>query len=65
MTDVTAGALLAASICALSLILVQWRAPMAALPAKVWWLILPACLGLLGAFSVWALPTAMQMYRYQ
>ena len=30
-----------------------------------WWLILPACLGLLGAFSVWALPTAMQMYRYQ
>ena len=22
-------------------------------------------LGLLGAFSVWALPTAMQMYRYQ
>jgi undecaprenyl-diphosphatase len=65
MTDVTAGALLAASICALSLTLVQWRAPMAALPAKVWWLILPACLGLLGAFSVWALPTAMQMYRYQ
>lgn len=65
MTDVTAGALLAASICALSLTVVQWRAPMAALPAKVWWLILPACLGLLGAFSVWAIPTAMQMYRYQ
>ena len=34
MTDVTAGALLAASICALSLTLVQWRA-LAALPAKV------------------------------
>jgi len=65
MTDVTAGAVLAASICALSLTLVQWRAPMAALPAKVWWLILPACLGLIGAFSVWALPAAMQMYRYQ
>lgn len=64
-TDVTAGALLAASICALSLTLVQWRAPMAALPAKVWWLILPACVGLIGAFSAWALPAAMQMYRYQ
>lgn len=64
-TDVTAGALLAASICAASLTLVQWRSPLHAMAPRVWWLILPACLGLLGAFSVWALPTAMQMYRYQ
>jgi undecaprenyl-diphosphatase len=64
-TDVTAGALLAASICAASLTLLQWRSPLSAMAPKVWWLILPACLGLLGAFSVWALPTAMQMYRYQ
>jgi undecaprenyl-diphosphatase len=64
-TDVTAGALLAASICAASLSLAQWRSPLAAMAPKVWWLILPACLGLLGAFSIWALPTAMQMYRYQ
>jgi len=64
-TDVTAGALLAAGICAASLTLVQWRSPLLALAPKVWWLVLPACLGLLGAFSVWALPTAMQMYRYQ
>ncbi|WP_313485030.1 bifunctional DedA family/phosphatase PAP2 family protein [Stutzerimonas kunmingensis] len=65
ITDVTAGALLAASICAASLTLVQWRSPLHAMAPRVWWLILPACLGLLGAFSVWALPTAMQMYRYQ
>ncbi|MCB4795813.1 bifunctional DedA family/phosphatase PAP2 family protein [Pseudomonas sp. NP21570] len=64
-TDVTAGALLAACICAASLTLVQWRSPLHAMAPRVWWLILPACLGLLGAFSVWALPTAMQMYRYQ
>ncbi|AHY41348.1 phosphatase PAP2 family protein [Stutzerimonas decontaminans] len=64
-TDVTAGALLAASICAASLALMQWRSPLTAMAPRVWWLILPACLGLLGAFSVWALPTAMQMYRYQ
>jgi len=64
-TDVTAGALLAASICAASLTLVQWRSPLHAMAPRVWWLILPACLGLLSAFSVWALPTAMQMYRYQ
>lgn len=64
-TDVTAGALLAASICAASLTLLQWRSPLHAMAPRVWWLILPACMGLLGAFSVWALPTAMQMYRYQ
>ncbi|WP_404396567.1 bifunctional DedA family/phosphatase PAP2 family protein [Stutzerimonas chloritidismutans] len=64
-TDVTAGALLAACICAASLTLVQWRSSLHAMAPRVWWLILPACLGLLGAFSVWALPTAMQMYRYQ
>ncbi|WP_226688154.1 bifunctional DedA family/phosphatase PAP2 family protein [Stutzerimonas stutzeri] len=64
-TDVTAGALLAACICAASLTLVQWRSPLNAMAPRVWWLILPACLGLLGAFSVWALPMAMQMYRYQ
>ena len=64
-TDVTAGALLAAGICAASLTLVQWRSPLPALAPRVWWLILPACLGLLGAFSVWALPAAMLIYRYQ
>ena len=64
-TDVIAGAVLAATICAASLTLVQWRAPMNALSPKVWWLILPAALGLIGAFSIWALPGAMLLYRYQ
>lgn len=64
-TDVIAGAVLAATVCAASLTLVQWRAPMEPLSPKVWWLILPATLGLIGAFALWALPGAMQMYRYQ
>ncbi|KJH79318.1 bifunctional DedA family/phosphatase PAP2 family protein [Stutzerimonas stutzeri] len=64
-TDVIAGAVLASTICAASLTVVQWRAPMNALSPKVWWLILPAVLGLIGAFAIWALPGAMLLYRYQ
>lgn len=37
---------------------------MAPLSARVWWLILPASLALLGAISAWALPEALQQYRY-
>ena len=29
-----------------------------------WWLLLPACLALLGCIATWALPQAMQQYRY-
>jgi len=64
-TDIIAGAVLAATLCAASLTLVQWRAPMSALSPRIWWLILPATLGLIGAFAVWALPGAMLLYRYQ
>jgi len=63
-SDVLAGAVLAASVCAASLTLLQWRAPMNALPPRVWWIILPASLGLLGVYSAWALPGAMGLYRY-
>jgi len=64
-TDVIAGAVLASTICAASLTIVQWRTPMQALSPKVWWLILPATLGLIGAFAIWALPGATLLYRYQ
>src|SRR5690606_32954606 len=47
-TDVIAGALLAATVCAASLSIVQWRTPMNTLSPRVWWLILPATLGLIG-----------------
>lgn len=64
-TDVIAGAVLAATVCAASLTIVQWRTPMSTLAPRVWWLILPATLGLIGAFAIWALPGAMLLYRYQ
>ena len=64
-TDVIAGAVLAVTVCAASLTIVQWRTPMSALSPRVWWLILPATMGLIGAFAIWALPGAMLLYQYQ
>lgn len=63
-TDVIAGALLAATVCAASLSIVQWRTPMNTLSPRVWWLILPATLGLIGILTLWTLPAGMQLYRY-
>ena len=64
-TDVIAGAVLAVTVCAASLTVVQWRTPMNALSPRVWWLVLPATLGMIGAFAIWALPGAMLLYKYQ
>ena len=64
-SDVIGGAVLAATLCAVSLTLVQWRSPLAAMSPRVWWLILPATLGLILAFAIYALPGAMLLYRYQ
>jgi undecaprenyl-diphosphatase len=63
-SDVIAGAVLASAVCAASLTLLQWRTPLNALSPRAWWLVLPACLGLLGAFALWSLPSAMLLYRY-
>lgn len=64
-SDVIGGALLAAILCGASLALAQWRAPLRLLPAHAWWLILPACVALLGAIATWELPAAFELYRYQ
>lgn len=64
-SDVLAGALLAATVCAASLSLAQWHSPLPALPAKAWWIILPACLALLGGIATWELPAALEAYRYR
>jgi undecaprenyl-diphosphatase len=63
-SDIIAGALLAGGMCALSLGLTQWRTPQSALPAKAWWLILPACLGLLGTIATWQLSAQVLRYGY-
>lgn len=63
-TDILAGALLACCVCALSLTLVQHRAPLNALPQRVWWLVVPACVALLAFFAMHALPQALLRYQY-
>jgi membrane protein DedA with SNARE-associated domain len=63
-SDIIAGAILAACICALSLALVQWRTALPALPRKVWWLLLPAVITLLGGIATWQLSAGLQLYRY-
>ncbi len=64
-SDVLAGALLAATVCGISLSLTQWRSPLPALPATAWWIIIPACLALLGGIATWELPAALEVYRYR
>ncbi|MCO7513322.1 bifunctional DedA family/phosphatase PAP2 family protein [Pseudomonas guariconensis] len=63
-TDILAGGLLACCVCALSLTLVQHRQPLGALPPRVWWLVLPACIALMAFFALYALPQALLRYQY-
>ncbi|GLK91824.1 bifunctional DedA family/phosphatase PAP2 family protein [Pseudomonas turukhanskensis] len=63
-TDIIAGALLAATACAISLTVSQWREPLPAMSPRVWWLIVPACVAVLGFYASWALPQALERYRY-
>jgi len=63
-TDILAGGLLACCVCALSLTLIQYREPLTAMPLRVWWLILPASVGVLGFFALHALPHALLRYQY-
>jgi undecaprenyl-diphosphatase len=63
-TDVLAGAMLAACVCAASLWLIQRKEPLNALPPKVWWLVLPALVALFGFFVLRHLPHTMLRYAY-
>ncbi|MDR0278341.1 MAG: bifunctional DedA family/phosphatase PAP2 family protein [Paucimonas sp.] len=63
-TDILAGGLLACCICAVSLSVIQYREPLTAMPLRVWWLVLPACVGVLGFFTLHALPHALLRYQY-
>jgi undecaprenyl-diphosphatase len=63
-TDVTAGMLLAFFTCSASLAFVQNKRPLEALPIKVWWLVLPAMVALLGGFALHAFPHGLIRYQY-
>jgi undecaprenyl-diphosphatase len=63
-TDVLAGAMLAACVCAASLWLSQRQTSLNALPPRVWWLVLPALVALFGFFVLRYLPHTMLRYAY-
>ncbi|MBH3407839.1 bifunctional DedA family/phosphatase PAP2 family protein [Pseudomonas glycinae] len=63
-TDVLAGAMLAACVCAAGLWLSQRQAPLGAMPQKVWWLVLPALVALFGFFILRHLPHTLLRYAY-
>ncbi len=63
-TDVLAGAMLAACVCAASLWLSQRQTPLNPMPPKVWWLVLPALLVLFTFFVLRHLPHTMLRYAY-
>lgn len=63
-TDILAGAMLAACVCAACLWLSQRQSALTALPPKVWWLVLPALVALLGFFVMRHLPQTMLRYAY-
>lgn len=63
-TDILAGAMLAACVCAASLWLSQRQTPLNAMPPKIWWLVLPAMVALFGFFALRHLPNAMLRYAY-
>ena len=63
-TDVLAGGLLAATVCATCLALLQRQQPLPALPARVWWLLLPVLLLMFAGAALWQLQAALVLYRH-
>ncbi|WP_458131419.1 bifunctional DedA family/phosphatase PAP2 family protein [Pseudomonas sp. R3-41] len=63
-SDIVAGAMLAASICAAALWLSQRQTLLPAMPPKVWWLVLPALTAAFSFFALRHLPHAMLRYAY-
>ena len=63
-TDVLAGMLLAFFACAASLALVEKNQRLPALPLRVWWLLLPAIVALLGGFAFNSLAHGLIRYEY-
>lgn len=64
-SDIAAGALLATTWCSISLSICQTKGPLTPLPRRVWWLILPICLGLIGIIAIFNLADGLLIYRYQ
>ena len=63
-SDVLAGGLLAGAVCAGCMAWLQRRTTLPALPARVWWLLLPLVVLVFAGHALWQLPAALALYRY-
>ncbi|QLG95585.1 bifunctional DedA family/phosphatase PAP2 family protein [Pseudomonas yamanorum] len=63
-TDILAGTLLAMTVCAFSLTLSQRQSLLPPMAPKVWWLILPACVAVLGFIAFTGTAHALLRYAY-
>lgn len=63
-TDILAGTLLAMTACAFSLTLSQHKSVLPPMAPKVWWLILPACVLVLGIIAFTGTAHALLRYAY-
>lgn len=63
-SDLIAGALLAACLCAACLSLVQWHRPLPALSARLWWWLLPTSLLTPVLLAGWQWPAQLLAYLY-
>lgn len=61
-SDIVAGALLGASVCAASLWMSQRRIELPALAPRIWWSLLPTAMVLLAVASAWGLSAAIHRY---
>ena len=63
-TDILAGTLLAMTVCAFSLAVIQYRSPLPAMPQKTWWLLLPVLVAVLSFIALTGTPHALLRYAY-
>ncbi|MBT2371224.1 bifunctional DedA family/phosphatase PAP2 family protein [Pseudomonas fluorescens] len=63
-TDILAGTLLAMTVCAFSLTLSQHKSVLPPMAPKVWWLILPGCVAVLGIIAFTGTAHALLRYAY-
>jgi undecaprenyl-diphosphatase len=63
-TDILAGTLLAMTVCAFSLTLSQHKSVLTPMAPKVWWVVLPACVVVLGVIAFTGTAHALLRYAY-
>ena len=63
-TDILAGTLLAMTVCAFSLTVIQHQRSLPAMPRKTWWLLLPVLVALMSFIVLTGTSHALLRYAY-